>query len=58
MAGKQDNKNVRVTVRFTTKEWEEIEVQMKNFDLRSTTHDSGITKFPHSDFSAHRQQKP
>ena len=25
-------------------------LQMKNFDLRSTTHDSGITKFSHSDF--------
>lgn len=25
-------------------------LQMKNFDLRTTTHDSGITKFPHSDF--------
>ena len=24
-------------------------LQMKNFDLRSTTHDSGITKFPHSE---------
>ena len=25
-------------------------LQMKIFDLRSTTHDSGITKFSHSDF--------
>ena len=25
-------------------------LQIKNFDLRSTTHDSGITKFSHSDF--------
>ena len=25
-------------------------LQKKNFDLRSTTHDSGIAKFPHSDF--------
>ena len=24
-------------------------LQMKNFDLRSTTHDSGTTKFPHSE---------
>lgn len=24
-------------------------LQMKNFDLRSTTHDSGIAKFPHSE---------
>ena len=38
MAGKHDNKNVRVTVRFTTKEWEEIEVQMKNFDYLSKAH--------------------
>ena len=24
-------------------------LQMKNFDLRSTTHNSGITQFPHSE---------
>lgn len=24
-------------------------LQIKNFDLRSTTHDFGITKFPHSE---------
>ena len=38
MADKQDNKNVRVTVRFTPKEWEEVEVQMKNFDYLSKAH--------------------
>lgn len=24
-------------------------LQVKNFDLRTDTHDSGITKFPHSE---------
>ena len=38
MAGKEDNKNVRVTVRFTPKEWKEVEVQMKNFDYLSKAH--------------------
>ena len=38
MAGKYENKNVRVTVRFTPKEWEEIEVQMKNHDYLSKAH--------------------
>ena len=35
MAKKTEGKTTRVTVRFTAKEWEEVKVQMQNYDYLS-----------------------
>lgn len=38
MEENKNNKTIRVTVRFTEKEWEDVKVQMQNYDYLSKAH--------------------